>query len=346
MGELFDKILKSEESLFLNPQFLDYDYQPKLVPFREEQQQYIATCIKPLLQRRNGKNLIILGKPGVGKTVCLKHVLNELKEDYSHEVHCLYVNCWKKDTSFKIITDICEQINYKWIHNKNFDELMKASAETINEKSAVIVLDEIDKLQDQNIIYNLLEDLYRKCLILITNDQNFISKLDTRIKSRLLPDLLEFKPYNQNETTEILKQRIQYAFVPNILDSDAFDTITKKTYELGDIRAGLFLLKQAGENAENKSSRKITLEYACGAVASLSLINLDDNDNLEKLFGIIEENSGKNKNEIFKIYEKREGKSLRTFQRKISELEKENKIITREETDLFGNRQTIIEVKK
>jgi len=26
MGELFDKVLKSDESLFLNSQFLDYDY--------------------------------------------------------------------------------------------------------------------------------------------------------------------------------------------------------------------------------------------------------------------------------------------------------------------------------
>src|SRR3989338_6218439 len=100
MGELFDKVLRSEESIFLNPQFLDYDYQPKLVPFREAQQSYIATCIKPLLQRRNGKNIIIYGKPGVGKTVSLRHVLNELKDDYSDEVHCLYVNCWKRDSSF------------------------------------------------------------------------------------------------------------------------------------------------------------------------------------------------------------------------------------------------------
>ena len=111
MSELFDKILKEEESLFLNPQFLDYDYQPKVVPCRESQQSHVAACIKPLLQRRTGKNLIVLGTPGVGKTVSLRHVLNELKEDYSNEIFCIYINCWKKDTSFKVISEICSQTN-------------------------------------------------------------------------------------------------------------------------------------------------------------------------------------------------------------------------------------------
>ena len=82
MGELFDKLLKSDESIFLNPQFLDFDYQPKIVPCREGEQQEIASHIKPLLQRRNGTNMIIIGSPGVGKTVTLRHVLDELKEDW------------------------------------------------------------------------------------------------------------------------------------------------------------------------------------------------------------------------------------------------------------------------
>lgn len=337
MGELFDNILKSEESLFLNPQFLDIDYQPKLVPFRENQQHHIASCIKPLLQKRTGKNILVFGKPGIGKTLCLKHVLDELKEEYSSEVYCLYINCWKKDTSFKIISDLCEQIKYKWIHNKTFDELIKAASEMINEKSAVIVLDEVDKLQDQNIIYSLLEDINKKSIILITNEKDFIIKLDNRIKSRLLPDLLEFKPYNHQETETILKQRIEYAFVPNILQKEAFDLVTNKAFEAEDIRTGLLLLKHAGENAENKSSKIISLEHVKEILSTLSLKSEDS------LLEIIKENQGKSTAELFKIYEKKENKSYRTFQRRIRELEKEEAIKIREDNKGFGGKQTIIE---
>lgn len=339
MGELFDRVLSSDESLFLNPQFLDYDYQPKLVPFRESQQHHIATCIKPLLQRRTGRNIIIHGKPGVGKTVCLKHVLQELKDDYGNEVHTLFVNCWKKDTSFKTISEICQQVNYKWTHNKKFDELIKEAAKIINEKAAVIVLDEVDKLQDQGILYSLLEDLHRICLILITNDQNFTIKLDNRIRSRLIPDLLEFKPYNQEQIKEILKQRIEYAFVPDVFEKDSFELIVKKTYEVEDIRSGLFLLKQSGENAENKSSKKITIEHVSLAIKNLKSTNLDDNQ--DTLLDIIKENSGKPSTEIFKIYEEKEGKTIRTFQRKVKELKDKKKITTKEEQGDLGKQTTL-----
>ena len=342
MGELFDKVLKSDESLFLNSQFLDYDYQPKLVPFRETQQQHIALCIKPLLQRRNGKNIVVFGKPGVGKTVSLKQVLNELKDDYGNDVYCFYVNCWKRDSYFKIISEICQQLNYKWTHNKNFDELMGAAAEIVNEKSAVIVLDEADKLQDQNIIYNILEEFHRRCIILITNENSFVAKLDNRIKSRLLADLLEFKPYNYYETEEILKQRVEYSFVPGTLEKNSFEHIVKKTFDMRDIRAGLFLLKQSGEIAENKSSKKITIDHVDIAINSLVDIDFEDNSDLSSIIDIIKLNPGKSKSEIFKIYEENGGKSYRTFQRKIKELESKGKIKVKEDINNFG-RQEILE---
>src|SRR3989344_2118522 len=343
MGDLFNSILKSDESIFLNPQFLDYDYQPKLIPFRESQQQYIATCIKPLLQRRNGRNLIIYGKPGIGKTVCIKNVLNELENDFSNEMYCIYINAWKKDSSFKIITEICHQVNYKFTHNKNFDELIKEASKIINEKSIVIIIDEADKLQDHDIIYSLLDDFHRKCLILITNESNFIIKIDARIKSRLSSDTLEFKPYNQQQTESILKQRAEYAFVKNTLSEEAFNLISKKTFELGDIRAGLFLLKQSGENAENKSSKLILLQYAEEAIKSFNINELENEDT--SLLELIKEHSGKAKPEIFKIYEEKEGKSYRTFQRKINDLEKNNKILSKEGLGDLG-KTTFLEFKE
>jgi len=57
---LFNNMLSNDESLFINSIALDLDFQPKLVPYRENHQGYIAQCIKPLLQQRNGKNLIAM----------------------------------------------------------------------------------------------------------------------------------------------------------------------------------------------------------------------------------------------------------------------------------------------
>ncbi len=334
MGELFKDLLSSDESLFLNAQFLDYDYIPKIIKYRENEQQYIATALKPLLQRRNGKNLLIKGGPGIGKTIGVKCVLNDLQEEYRNEVNCIYINCWKKDTPFKIAVSMCEQLNYKWIHNKNYDELMKEACQTLNEKSAVIVLDEVDKLEDDSIIYTLLEDLFRRCLILITNSDEFLVNLDNRIRSRLTPDVLDFRVYNKNEIEGILKERLEYAFVPNTFDKNAFSNVVEKTFELKDIRAGLFLMKEAGELAEIKSQRKILIEDAENAIKKLNdfkakkIEAFEDND--IELIELIKSNSGKTTTELFEKYKEKENKSYRTLQRKLKDLEKNGIIFLKE----------------
>ena len=149
---LFDNILHDDESLFLDEIALDYDYIPQIIKFRENQQQFIAECIAPLLQGKSGRNLFIHGVPGIGKTLAALYVKRELEEK-STEVQTIYVNCWKKDTSYKILIDICEQIGYKWTHNKRTDELMEVIAKILNKKSCVILLDEVDRVKEADIIY-------------------------------------------------------------------------------------------------------------------------------------------------------------------------------------------------
>lgn len=324
MANLFKDILSGSESLFKNPEALDPEFIPKLIPYRELDQKYIASCIKPLFQKRNGKNLIITGPPGVGKTVAVKHIFKELEET-TDEVIPIYINCWKKDTSFKLISAICEQIDYKWVQNKRTDELFKACLDIINKKSVVFCFDEIDKLQEFDLIYSILEDIHRKTILFITNHKDFIEDIDPRLKSRLMLELLEFKQYNLQETDGILRQRVESAFPPSVLENDAFKLIVNKTFEIKDIRVGLFLLREAGTIAEDSSSRKILLKHVEEAVkrtATFKEKNIESLGEEEKMIlNLIKENSGKNSNEIFTIYAENGGtKTYRTFYRKVKDL--------------------------
>ena len=95
---LFDDILHEDESLFLDEIALDYDYVPKEIPYREEQQHFIARCISPLLNKKTGRNLFIHGSPGIGKTLACLFVKRELEEK-TDDVFTIYVNCWKKDNN-------------------------------------------------------------------------------------------------------------------------------------------------------------------------------------------------------------------------------------------------------
>lgn len=339
---LFDNLLSGGESVFLNEVALDFDYVPKIFKYRDNQQKYIAECIRPLLNNRDGRNLFITGTQGIGKSACLKVVLRELEEKY--DINCVYINCWKFDTTFKIISEICSLIGYNWVHNKRTDELIEAAVKILNKNGAVIILDEVDKLSENEIIYSLLEELNRKCLILITNEREFLVNLDMRIKSRLRAELLEFKPYNLNETEGILKQRLDFAFVKDIFDDEGFKKIVEKTFNLEDVRTGLFLMKESGERAESDSSRKILLRHVDESLKNLDKFILkdkfesDDKDILE----LIKNNSGKSCVELFEIYQKNNGdKGYRTFCRRIKELEKAGLISTKEV--MKGGKTTIVE---
>jgi len=344
MPNLFKDMLKDSESLFKNPIALDYDYQPKLIPYRDNEQHYIANCIKPLLQERNGKNLFIFGKPGVGKTVATKHVLQDLEENHD-EVQQIYINCWKKDTPYKVVLDICEQIGYKWVQQKKTDELFQKVKEILNKKSAIFVLDEADKLQDTSIIYSIVEDIHKKTILLITNEKDWIGTIEKRLVSRLVPELLEFKPYNQEETKEILKQRAQYAFNQNIFEEKAFNSIAEETFRLQDIRTGLFLLKEAALIAENKSLKKIKLEHSEEAIKKLATFTSKDEKGLQEdekqILELIKDNSGKSIKDLYGIYSLNNNLAYRTFQRKIKQLETAKQITLKDHKDGWGYYKTV-----
>ena len=332
---LFKDILHSDESLFKNELALDYSFLPKILPHREEQQRHIATVIKPLLDGRNGKNLFIYGAPGIGKTAAIRHVLNELGEETDEVVH-LYINCWQKNSTFKILCEICEQLGYRLTHNKRTEELFAVAKNMLNKKAAVFAFDEADKLEEIDFLYDILEEIYKKSILLVTNDMDWLDNLDDRVKSRLLPEMLEFKPYNLEETKDVLKQRVQYAFVPNVLENSAFELIARKTAESQDIRLGLHLMREAVSIAEDEASRKITSEHANAAIAKIDQFVIkkisDLTDEEQSILEIIKKNSEKKIGDLYNIY-KNEGGDLvyKSFQRKIEKLEK-NKFITVKKT--------------
>ena len=337
---LFEGMLKGDESLFLEPMALDFDYQPKLVPHRGNQQQYIAQCIKPLFSKRNGKNLIISGLPGIGKTVCLKHVLRELESE-TDEIYCIFINCWKKETPFKIVTQICEDLGYTWTHNKSYEELYKKAIELLNKKSVVLVLDEADRINDQKIIYSLLEDVFRKVLIMITNKENLEVSIDQRVKSRLLPDSLAFEPYKYDQVKDILLQRREYAFVKDIWNAEAFEAIVEASFDSKDVRKGLFLMKSAGENAENRASTKIDVEDVQKAMNKEKPSVKEVKKECEDILELIKDNNGSSVKDLFERYGKG---SYRTFQRRIKDLEESKMIKVKDDNKGFEGRSNSVEV--
>jgi archaeal cell division control protein 6 len=333
MGSLFDSILSEDQTLFKNELALSYEFVPKLVPYRENQQKRIASCITPLFSEHTGRNIVVFGPPGVGKTVAAKHILQELEEK-TQTIVPLYVNCWAKNTSYKVMLAICELLEYKFTVNKKTDELFDIIATKLHKNPAVFVFDEIDKAEDVDFLYLILSKLQHKSIILLTNHKEFITLLDMRIRSRLTPELLEFAPYTQAEITGILTQRRELAFYPKVWEQQGFEKICTKAFELKDLRMGLYLVKESALCAQETSSKIIAQTHVEIALKKLEEFKIksttDLADETKEILTLIKVHASApiKIGELYKKYQSTGGHaSYKTFSRKIAKLQ-DGKFIT------------------
>lgn len=337
MGSIFDSVLKENESLFKNEIALSYEFIPKLVPYREAQQKRVAACIAPLFNEHSGRNIVVYGQPGVGKTVATRHVLQELEEK-TDQIIPFYVNCWQKNTSYKVMLHLCDLIDYKFTHNKKTDELFDIVVGRINKFASVFIFDEIDKAEDVDFLYLIMQKLQNKAIILLTNYKDFVASIDMRIRSRLLPEMLEFKPYNKDETRGIMQQRIELAFAPKVWQVKAFDRVVDKTYELADIRSGLYLLKEAGILAEEKSSKVIDVSHVDAAIKKLDEFKIKSSadlaDDTQQILELVKNNSPSKIGDLYVMFQKqtKSTASYKTFSRRIAKLQEGN-FITVQKTE-------------
>lgn len=340
-------MLDSDESLIIDDTPLDYDYVPKLVKYREKEQFEIANSIKPLFHNRSGRNLLIYGAPGIGKSVAIRNVLNELEQE-TESVNIFYINCWHHNTTYKILIEICNKYGYHFTQNKKTIDLYKLLEEKINDFPCVFVFDEIDRVTDLDFLYFLLEKIMKKSIILVTNYKSWLFDLDKRIKSRLMAEILEFKEYNLSEIKGILQERKDHAFTLGVWDVAAFNLIVEKTVEIKDIRSGLFLLRESGLNAEERSQKKILKDNVLKAIKKLEEFTIKKagelSNELKEIFDLIKKNNNLKIGVLFNIYTKNEKKcSYKTFQRRISKLA-EGKFITLKKQTGKGGNTTIINV--
>ncbi len=344
---MFEGMLKDTESLFLNDVALDPEFMPKQISFRENEHQVIALRIRPLFQKRTGSNLLISGSPGIGKTVAVRKVLEELEET-TEEITPLYVNCWQHNSTYKVVLELCKELGYVRTVNKNTTELLDTVLALLNKSSCVFVFDELDRSLDLDYLYVLSEKVYRKTIIVISNYTDTLADVDERIRSRLSPELLEFRPYTLDETRAILEQRKNYAFVAGVWQHDAFEKIVETCFAVKDIRKGLYLLREAGNCAESEASRKITVQHAEKAVAKLAQTpgkreSLDDDG--KRIISLVSDDE--KIGALFQRYQEGGGaSSYKTFQRKIEKFAHDGHIFTRKVTGGPEGTTTIVSKKE
>ncbi|MBU3940339.1 MAG: ORC1-type DNA replication protein [Nanoarchaeota archaeon] len=277
-NSFFDDYLK-KEPLFVDKKVLQANYTPETIPHREELIQTISSILAPALRNEKPSNLFLYGKTGTGKTLSVKHVinnLNEISERKKIPLKIFYLNCKLRrvaDTEYRMIAQLARELGEN-IPSTGLptDEVYRKFLEILDkeERIVIIVLDEIDQLikkAGDELLYNLTRlntELKNANITIvgISNDLMFTDNIDPRVKSSLSEEELVFPPYNAIQLQDILRERSKRAFRKETVGEGVIEKCAAyAAREHGDARRALELLRVAGELAERKNKTKLDIDH-------------------------------------------------------------------------------------
>lgn len=265
-----------KEPIFKNKKALQANYTPRTVPHREKEIKNLAGILAPSLRMEKASNVFAYGKPGTGKTLCVKHVTESMlgiARQNNINFRVFYLNCKLKrvaDTEYRLIAQLAREFGVKVpATGLPTDAVYKIFLKELDKERMllIIILDEIDQLVDKigdEILYNLTRinsELKNSeiSLIGISNDLVFTDNLDPRVKSSLSEEELIFPPYNALQLQKILKQRAKLAFKEGFVGEGVIEKCAAyAAREHGDARRALELLRVSGELVERDNKTKIT----------------------------------------------------------------------------------------
>jgi len=262
-----------EDRIFKKRFALSPEYIPEKLIGRDKQIREVASALRPTLTGDKPLNLFIYGKTGVGKTAATKYVLLELdREVQGRKINAksVFINCNQISATTKILKRICNVVapdveipTTGIATSEYYDKLWKILNDFRG--TIIVVLDEIDKLEDDSILYNLSRarenlDILEGFIgiIGISNDLTWKERIDPRVISSFGSRELVFPPYDAIQLQKILEDRVKIGFKEGVLDDAVIPLCSAlAAQEHGDARKALMLLEYAGEVAVEKRREKI-----------------------------------------------------------------------------------------
>ncbi|MFD1687521.1 Cdc6/Cdc18 family protein [Halobellus litoreus] len=247
---------------------------------RDQELQKLANAIKDAQRGGTPNNVLIYGKTGTGKSLCSKYITRDLTQaaaDNGIKVGVAYVDCFQESTETQTVRTIAQALNdpvqtditvpHTGVSTSDYYrrlwDILDARLDV-----GLVILDEIDKLEDDNVLMQLSRaaeagKVTESTLgvIGISNKIRYKDSLNERVKSSLSERDFVFPPYDANQLREILRSRAD-AFREGILDEDLIPKVAAlAAKEHGDARKAIDILRYAGEIADEHGDDTVRVEY-------------------------------------------------------------------------------------
>ena len=228
---------------------------------------------------------MVTGPVGTGKTVIAQRfgldIVRTAKERRIG-LRYIHVNCREcKGSLFAVLKKVIDKFEEQF-PKRGFssEELLQAIMQILDEKNLILILalDELEALleSDSSALYTLTrvqEDRVTKpvrlSLLCMLRDPKYLENLDRSTVSTLQQNFIKLNPYESNELTNILKDRISLAFKEGSVQDDTIELAADVASSSGDSRYAIELLWRAGKYADSEESGEVKPEHIRKAAGSV-----------------------------------------------------------------------------
>ncbi|WP_416840419.1 orc1/cdc6 family replication initiation protein [Haloferax sp. DFSO52] len=273
-----DPLFTSIDPIFARKQLLKIGHIPEAdrIVGRDEEIRKLASALNPAVFGHSPNNVLIYGKTGTGKSLCARHVTKRCREVASNQdvnVGLAFIDCSQQTTETQAIRKIGKILNDEDATSVSIPESGLSTAQYYDRfwkiadslyDSVIIVLDEIDRIADDNILMQLSRaeeaEKIRDCglgIIGISNKIDYKERMNERVKSSLQEREYIFAPYDASKLTNIMENRDD-AFKDGVLEEGVISLCAAlAAQEHGDARKAIDIFRHAGEIAFEEESSTV-----------------------------------------------------------------------------------------
>ena len=241
------------------------------LPCRDEEINSMSALYRPVLaeQGNYGINSIILGRGGVGKTVTAKYFGRMFRDAAIKDLDFLaeYIDCNEHSTRNSILREVLKKFKISTGRGYSDPELMKqlVSHIKINNQYLFLIMDECHKLPPDDLLSFLNASItfgsknVRMSFLCISRAEDWLRYSTERLTSRI-QKVYHFKPYNFQDSYEILKYRNRLAFYGETFPENILKMIAVIIEKEKNMRVGIEIMRRIALHLDENNLSEATPE--------------------------------------------------------------------------------------
>ena len=261
-----------KKSVFRQASSLDLSYVPEKLFCRDEALKTLIFNYRRILEEEEQPsiNCLILGKGGVGKTCTARFFGRTFRTiAIENEVNLFieYFNCINFRSKSKIIRELLAKYQHGSGRGFSDDEALKLIlSQLIREQGyMLLVIDEIHLLKPDDVLAFLdIAETFghqnaKLSLLLISRSKDWMKIENERILSRI-NEKVPLKPYDFDESMQILKYRSDKALKENIIDDELLTMVSQIVVDHKNMRHGIEILRKSGSYCDKEGLDSISAD--------------------------------------------------------------------------------------